>query len=212
MQDEPTVPAGGRINGHPAPGPAERVLGDGPALDDLGDCPVAVLSAAVLRAARQRFTNSRTDLAVRAGVPPEVVAGAEDGTRPAWALSFFDFIALTGAVARIGPGLRGVFETAAACDLLLSCVLDGDLTLTTDVLRDPGSSGLARALLRLAVTGELRSDLAARKPAGLPEGHPLLSSAQVALLGDRAVALAVSGSPDAWVGVEILAAGWGERP
>jgi hypothetical protein len=159
MHDQTTAPACGGINGDRAPGLAEQVMDDGPALDDLGQHPVAVLSAAVLKAARQRYRESQADFAVRAGVTPDVVAGAEDETRPSWALSYSGFVALANAISALDPGLLGVFETATACDLILSCVLDGDQTFATDVLMKPGSRDLARSLLRLAITGKSAGDL-----------------------------------------------------
>ncbi len=74
--------------------------------------------------------------------------------------------------------------------MLLSSVLNGDQFIATDVLTDPCTQDLARTLLRLAVASEPGSNL-------LPEDL-------LALLSERARALADSGSPDAWIGVEIL--------
>ena len=61
--------------------------------------PVAVLSAAVLVAARAAYGEDQADLATRAGLDAHVVHGAEDGTRPAWALPYPEFMALADAVA-----------------------------------------------------------------------------------------------------------------
>jgi hypothetical protein len=158
---------------------------------DRGAHQVAVLSASVLRMVRWCCRESRTDLAVRAGVSRDVVDRAEDGTGPAWALPYADFAALSDAVAARTPRLRKLFETATACDLLLSCVLDGDQALATDVLAERDTRQQARALLNLALS---------RKSGG---GPPLLGNAQVDMLRDRAAALAASGSPDAWVGAEL---------
>jgi len=183
-----------------------RVEDDEPAAadHDLGQHAVTVLSSSMLKAARCAGQESQADLATRAGVPVGVVKGIEDGTRAAWALPYSEFAALVDAVAARCPG--SAFETAAACDLLLSCVLDGDRVFATDVLAEPGSQELAIALVRLAVTGELDSELPGLGDLRLPEHLAVLRGPQVVLLRDRAAALAASGSPDAWVGVEILAA------
>jgi hypothetical protein len=162
-----------------------------------GGHPVAVLSAAVLRLTRQHRGESRASFAVRAGVAQAAVYGAEDGSCPAWALPYFEFTALADAVSVWWP--RPAFETAAACDLLMSCVLAGDLVFATDVLAAE-TRDLAKALLRWAITGEVHTPQGDTVGAG-----QLLSTAQAALLGERATALSVSGSPDAWVGAELLA-------
>jgi len=189
MHDQPTSVT---------PGLTETVLGGGPPGDDLGQHPVAVLSATVLRVARLGYRESQAQFAVRAGVSLAVVCGAESETRPVWALAYTEFVALADAVSVLNPWLRDWLETAAACDLLLTRVLDGDQVLTTDVLTEPGSRYLAKKLLRWATTGTL--------PTSAWASRPLLSDAQVALLRDRAAALAASRSPDAWAGAEILSA------
>ena len=200
--------------------------------------PVAVLSAAVLAAARTGYREGRADFAARAGVDLHVVNGAEDGTGPAWELPYAEFMALADAVAVLNPSLREMFETAAACDLLLTCLLDGDQAMATDVLADDDTRDITVVLLRWAITGEFR----APQDAGLAPvpvarheerdgvicpacggcpcqagardcGHSgqLLDDAQLALLRQRAAALARSCSPDAWVGAEILAIFGGGR-
>lgn len=187
---------------------AHRVLDDGPAHEDVGQHPVGVLSSAVLLAARRGRGEDQAAFAARAGVAAELIFEAEDGTQPVWALPYDEFTALADAVAVSCP--RPVFETTAACDLLLSCVLDGDQVLATDVLVEPCSQDLARALLRLAVTGELDRRLLELDHLMPPDVMSVLGDADVALLRERAVALAESESPDAWVGAEILAVCWGE--
>ena len=117
-------------------------LDDVPAVDDLGEHPVAVLSAVVLRAAREQSGESRLYFALRADVPAAVMDGAENGTRPAWALPYAEFAAVAGAISALNPWLRSLFETATACDLLLSRVLDGDQVFATEALTDGGSAGL----------------------------------------------------------------------
>ena len=85
-----------------------------------GRRPVAVLSAAVLVMARAAYREDRADLAGRAGLGIHVLEGAEDGTRPAWELPYAEFMALADAVALAHPSWRDLFETAAACDLLVT--------------------------------------------------------------------------------------------
>jgi hypothetical protein len=103
--------------------------------------PVAVLSAAVLVAARAAYGEDRADLAARAGLAVHVVDGAEDGTDPAWSLAYPEFMALADAVAAPHASRRELFETAAACDLLVTCLLDGDQAMATDVLADNDTPG-----------------------------------------------------------------------
>jgi hypothetical protein len=199
---------------------------------------VAVLSAAVLAAARTGYREGRADFAARAGIGLHVVEGAEDGTGPAWELPYAEFMALADAVAVLNPSLRDLFETAAACDLLVTCLLDGDQAMATDVLADDDTRDITVALLRWAITGEFRAAQDAgfaQMPVARHEecgslicpacggcpcetgardcGHSgqLLDDAQLALLRQRTAALARSCSPDAWVGAEILAIFGGGR-
>ncbi len=60
------------------PGLVNRIPADGLAVEDLGEHPVAVLSSAVLTLARRGYRETRADFALRAGVAPDVVAGAEE--------------------------------------------------------------------------------------------------------------------------------------
>jgi hypothetical protein len=175
---------------------------------------VAVLSAAVLAAARAAYREDRADLATRAGLGVHVIDGAEDGTDPAWGLPYPEFMALADAMAAPHPSWRELFETAAACDLLMTCLLDGDQAMATDVLADDDTRDTTVALLRWAITGDSRSV----QRAGLAlcergDGPPvrLLDGEQRALLRQRAAALVLSNSPDAWVGAEILAVFGGDR-
>jgi hypothetical protein len=163
--------------------------------EDPGEHRVAVLSAALLQAVMSTLGEDISGLALRAGVTTEMVAGAASGTCPAWALPYAEFTALADAAAAVWPG--DAFETAAACDLLVSCVLNGDQAMATDVLTQPRSHCLARALLRLVITGNPGSP--ARRAGGA-----LLPEDLLALLSERAAALAGSESSDAWVGLEIL--------
>lgn len=152
-----------------------------------GEHRVGVLSGAILRAAVNAYGHGHRGLAARVGVTEEVVADTASGACPAWELPYNDFTALAGTVEALWAG--AAFETAAECDLLLSLVLDGEQYMATDVLTEPGSRDLARALLRLAVREAER---------------PLLPEGLRVLLCERAAALTGSGSPDAWVGREIL--------
>jgi hypothetical protein len=163
----------------------DRVPAGRPA-DELGQHPVATLAAAVLKMARQVARLDRAGFAERAGVSVHVVDAVEDGTPPAWALPYTEFTAVATTVSACTPWMHGVFETAAACDLLLSCVLDGEHEFGTDVLAGTDTRELAVALLRWAIKGRL------------------LNAPQLSLLRDQAQALAVSPSPDAWVGAQIL--------
>jgi hypothetical protein len=156
---------------------------------------VAVLSAALLHAVMNTYGDDPEGFAARAGVAAEVVAAAAAGTGPAWALPYDEFTAIADAVAALWP--CAALETAAACDLLLSCVLDGNQFLATDVLTEPCSQDLAWTLLRLAITSEPANGNGKARNAMLPED-------QLALLSERAARLADSESPDAWVGMEIL--------
>lgn len=109
---------------HPA-SPAPPVPGDWPAMEESsGEHRVAVLSASLLRTVMSTYGQSHEAFAVRAGVAAEVVAGAACGKCPAWGLPYEEFTAIAGAIAVVWPS--AVFETAAACDLLLSCILNGD--------------------------------------------------------------------------------------
>jgi hypothetical protein len=198
---------------------------------------VAVLSAAVLAAARTGYRESQADFAARAEVGLRVVQDAEDGTRPAWELPYPEFVALADAVATPHPSWHDLFETAAACDLLVTCLLDGDQAMATDVLADDDTRDTTVALLRWAITGDSRAAQdtgiaplqvpsheaggvtcpacgGRRDETGAREcGHSgrLLSDTQATLLRQRAAALAGSSSPDAWVGAEILAIFGGDR-
>ena len=85
-------------------------------------------------------------------------------------------MALADAVAAPHPSWRELFETAAACDLLVTCLLDGDQAMATDVLADDDTRDMTVALLRWAITGDSRSvqraglALHASAETGLPAG------------------------------------------
>jgi hypothetical protein len=167
-------------------------------------CPVAesphqvtVLSAALLRSVINTYGQDLVCFAEAAGLTAEAVAGILSGTEPAWALPYDKFTALAQAVAAAWP--CEAFETAAACDLLLSCVLNGEQHMATDVLTEPCSQDLAKALIRLAASSAADDGQCTARRALLPEDL-------LALLANRATALAGSRSPDAWVGLEILTA------
>lgn len=201
---------------------------------------VTILSASVLTAARTGYRESREDFAVRAGVSLHVLEGVEDGDCPAWDLPYATFSALNDAVSVLNPSLRTVFETAAACDLVLTCVTRGHQAFSTDVLADDDTRDLAVGLLRWALTGEFRLPghagcmqvpvlwawheecggwvcpacgwcLCETGPAGCGHRGQLLGDVDLAVLRRQASALARSGSPDAWVGAEILAVFGGSR-
>jgi len=165
-------------------------------LDELGEHRVTALSASLLRAVMTTYGEDHESFASRAGIRPQTVAEAMDGTCPAWALPYDEFAAIADAITAMWP--CGVFETAAACDLLLSCVLSGDQFMATDVLTQPDSPDLAWALLRLAISSRPYDGFIRAQEALLPDDL-------LALLREQAAALAGSQSPDAWIGVELLA-------
>jgi hypothetical protein len=205
-----------------------------------GGGPIAVLSASVLKAARTGYQESREDFAARARVGLQVVEGVEGGNCPVWDLPYDTFTALGDAVSVLNPSLRTVFETAAACDLVLTCVMRGDHAFSTDVLVADDTRDLAVGLLRGAVTGEFRLPehagcmqipvlwtwheecggwvcpacgwcLCETGPGGCGHRGQLLGDVDLALLRFQVSALARSTSPDAWVGAEILAMFGGAR-
>lgn len=191
MHDQITAQPGAGLSTRSPDRRANGVPADSPP-DELGQHPVAALSAAVIRMARRAARLDRAGFAERAGVSVHVVDAIEDGTPPAWALPYAEFTAVATAVSVRSPWMHGEFETAAACDLLLSCVLDGEQEFATDVLAGEDTRELAAALLRWAIKGRL------------------LGTAQLSLLRERAQALAASRSPDAWAGARILAIWRGE--
>jgi hypothetical protein len=160
---------------------AQTILDHRPSTREIAGHSIAVLSVALLRAVMATYGEDHEAFAARAGVPGNVIAAAADGTGPAWALPFDDFNALADAVAALWP--CALFETAAACDLLLTSIVNGDHYLATDVLTDPSSQYFAWALLQAAE---------AMLPKHLQD-----------LLSDQAAELAGSASPDAWVGEQI---------
>ena len=178
-----------------ATSPTRPVVDDRLAPEDPPEHRVTVLTAALLQAAMNTYGENHAGFALRAGVAAGIVAEVVGGTCPAWALPYDEFMAMAGVVAAVWP--CAAFETATACDLLLSCVLNGDQFMATDVLTEPGSQELARALLRLAIAGEPDNEIREASDALLPGDLR-------ALLSERAAALARSESPDAWVGLEIL--------
>jgi DNA-binding XRE family transcriptional regulator len=196
----------------PSASPSELSTASGACGEPSPGYQVAVLSSMVLTMARLGCGESQEEFAIRAGVAREVVTGAENGRQPAWAMAYDEFTALADATAAVSPGLRVLFETAAACDLLLSCVLNGDQALAADVLVERRSRDAARALLKLAITGDMDHALPMPELPRLSEAARFLGDSLAALLRVRAAALAASGAPDAWVGEEILAAWLGGQP
>jgi hypothetical protein len=218
----------------------QRVRDDSLEPEDPGRDRVTALSSAVLSWARTGAGESRARFALRAGVDPAVVEGAEDGTGPAWDLPYAELTALADAVSVLNPLLRDVFETAAACDLLVTCVMRGDQAFSTEVLAHHDTRNLAVGLLRWAITGEFRLPGYAgylqapvawawheecggwlcpacgwcpceTGPEGCGHRGQLLGDVDLTVLRCRADALAASRSPDAWVGAEILAVFGGAR-
>ena len=185
-----------------AAGLARPVLDSALVLDDLDEHRVTALSASLLRAVMTTYGEDHEGFAARVGISAGTVGEAANGTGPVWALPYDEFTAIADAVADLWP--CAVFETAAACDFLLSCVLNGDQFMATDVLTEPTTRGLAWALLRLATSS--RRGNGTSKAQGVLFPEDLLT-----LLRERAAALADSESPDAWVGVELLVTCMGVR-
>src|SRR5579859_7594163 len=109
------------MHARPISSSAAQVPEDGLAVEDLGQHPIAVLSATVLKAARAGCGMSLEYFARLSGVSVAEAEAVEAGAHPAWALPFDHFSALSDAVSAISPWMNGMFETATACDLLLSC-------------------------------------------------------------------------------------------
>jgi transcriptional regulator with XRE-family HTH domain len=128
----------------------------------------------VLRRVRAGSGESQEAFATRTGVPVAAVAGAEDGTCPAWALPYDQYEAIEAAASATGPGLAEVYYTAAACDLFLTTLVKGDAD-TEDAalaaLRGEHAS-MAWSLLTWAVTGVLDGKPAEYLTA--PSSAPLL--------------------------------------
>jgi hypothetical protein len=154
----------------------------------------ALISGAVLRRVRARHAESREAFAARAGVPAVTVAGAEDGTCPAWALPYDQYQAVETAVSVLNPGLRDVLYVASACDLYLTALLKGDAE-TGDgalaVLRGENAS-MAWSLLTWAVTGVL--DGKAGEYLTAPSRVPLLSAGVLSELAGLYVTVLIDGS------------------
>ena len=186
MHDQVTAPVPGTVNGLAG---QEREDGQLAARPDVG----AVISGAVLRRVRAGYSESREAFAARAGVPAAAVAGAEDGTCPAWALAYDQYQAVEAAVSVTGPGLAEVFYVAAACDLFLTALLKGDAE-TEDAalaaLRGEHAS-MAWSLLIWAVTGVL--DGQAGKYLSAPSSAPLLPVEVLAELAGLYVTVLIEG-------------------
>jgi hypothetical protein len=87
----------------------------------------------------------------------QVVAGAEDGTLPAWALPYPQYTAVEASAEVLSPGLGQVFAAAACCDLLLVGLLGGDAEAEDGALAvlRAEHADMAWSLLTWAVTGTL---------------------------------------------------------
>jgi hypothetical protein len=161
----------------------------------LAACPAvaAVISGAVLQRVHAGSGESREAFAARAGIPAAAVAGAEDGTIPAWALPYDQYQAIEAALSVTRPGLAEVFYTAAACDLFLAALLKGDAE-TEDAalaaLRGEHSS-MAWSLLTWAVTGVLDGTPAEYLTA--PSSAPLLPAEILSELAGLYVTVLIDG-------------------
>lgn len=153
---------------------------------------ITVLSAMVLRLGRAMLGDSQEVFAARAGADLDVVTGIETETRPAWDVPGPELTPIADA---LRPVHGEAFWTAVACDLLLTNLLSGDDATAgvaaNEILGDPARQQVARKLL-LRALGEAANTAS------------LLSTADRALVRNRAAKLAQSRSSDAWVGQEIL--------
>ncbi len=161
---------------------------------------MTALSAWMLQAGRRALGDGQEVFAAKAGVSLDLVARIEDGSRPAWDVPGPELFPLVNT---LDPGHGEAFWTAMSCDLLLTNLLSGDDVTAgvaaEEALSDPARRELARLLLRCAMRGSGDSD------------SPLLGTAERELLRKRAVEVAGSLTPCAWVGAEILAAFGGAR-
>lgn len=173
-------------------GPRGALAGDGHA--------VAVIAAAVVRAARAAQGSSREEIAARAGVGPGLLGAVEDAALPVWDLPYDQFAALAEAAGAHDQEAGELFWVAGSCDLLLTSVLNGDRPVLCDALTDSGAFSQVRMVLRWALHGTPPTC------GSLPVSgaHPLLSQGEQRLLRDRLRELATSGAADAWVGTELL--------
>jgi transcriptional regulator with XRE-family HTH domain len=183
MQDQVTALVAGAVNG----------LAGLECEDERLTAVAAAISGAVLRRVRAGFGESRQAFAARAGVPAAAVAGAEDGSCPAWMLPYDQYQAIEAAVSVLNPGLAEVFYVAAACDLFLTALLKGD-----DETEDAALAGLrgqhasmAWSLLIWAVSGVL--DGKAREYLTVPSSAPLLPAGVLAELAGLYVAVLIDG-------------------
>ncbi len=161
---------------------------------------VAVIAAAVVRAARAAQGNSREEFAARAGVGPGLLGAVEDAALPVWDLPYDQFAALAGSAGAHDREAGELFWAAGSCDLLLTSVLNGDRPVLCDALTGGGTLSMVRMILRWALHGTPPTC------GSLPVSgaHPLLSQSEQRQLRDRLRELAASGAADAWVGTELL--------
>jgi hypothetical protein len=161
--------------------------------DDMPPRQVTVISAMVLRHGRAALGDSPEVFAARAGVSPDLVAGIEDGSRPAWGTPGPQLVSIADA---LRPVDHEWFWTATACDLLLTNLLSHDDVTAgvaaEEAMGDVARREIARKLLRRAISGAGSAAV------------PLLPVADRVLLRHRAARLAESNSPDGWVGAELL--------
>jgi len=178
MQDQVTALVAGSVNG--LTGQECKAVG-------------SVISGAVLRRVRAGSGESQEAFAARAGVPAAAVAGAEDGSCPAWALPYDRYEAIEAAVSVLNPGLREVFYAAAACDLYLAAMVKGDDQTADEALAmlRAECSGMAWSLLTWAVTGVLDGEAGEHLTA--PSSAPLLPVEVVAELAGAYVTVLIDG-------------------
>ena len=123
---------------------------------------------------RAGYRESQEAFAARAGVTVDVVAGIEDGTRPAWSLAGPEALAVEAATGVLNPDLCRVFNVAAWCDLYLTSLVTRDEIAAEGALivLQAENPDLAWSLLSWAVTGILEDPAAGHLKAS--SGAPLL--------------------------------------
>lgn len=167
--------------------------------------PVTALSSLIMTVGRDEMSELAEEFAARAGVSPELVEAIGNGKRPAWAIDGPEVFKVADAMREETAGL---FLTAANCDLMIENVLRGDTATASaaaaEVLNDPKRREAARSLLTMAV--QAGTGTAPSPWHTWSAKEPLLDAEDRELLRARATEIAGSGTPDAWLGDEILGA------
>jgi len=189
MQDQLTVAVAGQVNG----GQARAGIGSACLVSEVPSCAVgSVISCAVLRAVREGCGESQEEFATRTGLARAAVNGIEDGSCSAWALPWRQYQAVEAAIGVTDPGLCEVFYVAAACDLYLTAMMEGDDQTAEGALATLRQHpGLAFSLLGWAVSGVL--DGQASGYLAVPASAPLLPVGVLAEMAGQYLMVLVDG-------------------